>query len=221
MSPTPVYVSLMNDIFSYLDPTNTGNLVPETYSRFLDDMGYLPHQNAWKAAYIETFNMSKESNADKALKDVFDLFSIDHNLLQRAQRPQTSPTGLNSFYKNVLGSFAPSVQGPTPPMPALTRRGFIDINIIEVLSDPSREWANISRLLRKYNLPRYREWGDLPRSVLPSVPNQATLDRIKGATAFAHQRAANELEAARMQAEIQRRSNQIAVDLVSDTRLDK
>lgn len=45
-SPTEAYTTLMNDIFSLLDPTNVGNLVPETFSRFLDDMGYLPHENS-------------------------------------------------------------------------------------------------------------------------------------------------------------------------------
>lgn len=47
-SPSPMFITLMNDIFTYLDPTNLGNLVPETFSRFLDDMGYLPHENACK-----------------------------------------------------------------------------------------------------------------------------------------------------------------------------
>ena len=45
-SPTDAYTTLMNDIFTYLDPTNVGNLVPETLSGFLDDMGYLAHDNA-------------------------------------------------------------------------------------------------------------------------------------------------------------------------------
>lgn len=48
-APTPLFVQLMNDIFSYLDPRNTGNLVPETFSRLLDDMGYQTHENACKS----------------------------------------------------------------------------------------------------------------------------------------------------------------------------
>ncbi|KAF8065071.1 hypothetical protein FPV67DRAFT_167847 [Lyophyllum atratum] len=170
MTPTQTYTTLMNDIFSYLDPANTGNLLPETFSRFLDDMGYLTHENAWKTGLIATFNMSQESNADKTLKNAFDLFSIDHILLQRVQPPHVDRTGLTSTLRSVLGGFSPSFQAPSPPMPAITRKGFVDITVIEVLCDPSREWGNLNRMLRKYDLPRYRGWGDLPRSVLPVRP---------------------------------------------------
>lgn len=46
MSPTPVFVTLLNDIFTHLDPSNMAYLTPEVFSRFEDDMGYLPHENA-------------------------------------------------------------------------------------------------------------------------------------------------------------------------------
>ena len=46
MNPTPTFTTLLGDIFSRLDPTNSGYLVPEVYSRFLDDLDYLPHENA-------------------------------------------------------------------------------------------------------------------------------------------------------------------------------
>ncbi|KAG5647803.1 hypothetical protein DXG03_007725 [Asterophora parasitica] len=219
-SPTLTYTNLMNDIFSYLDPSNTGNLLPETFSRFLDDMGYQPHENAWKAGLTATFSLSKESNADKSLKNAFDLFSIEHNLLQRVQGPHVDPTGLTAAFKGVLGGAAPSFQSPAPPMPAITRKGFIDITILELLCDPSREWGNISRMLRKYNLPRYRGWGDLPRSVFPAVPDQAMLNRVASVTAFAQQKASRELDAARVQAELQQRGRTAAIDLVSDARYE-
>jgi hypothetical protein len=45
MSPTPTFVTLCNDIFTYLDSSNSGFLTPETYSRFLDDQGYLLSDN--------------------------------------------------------------------------------------------------------------------------------------------------------------------------------
>lgn len=45
-SPTPAFTTLINDIFTHLDPSNVGNLVPETFSRFEDDMGRLLHENA-------------------------------------------------------------------------------------------------------------------------------------------------------------------------------
>jgi hypothetical protein len=37
-SPTPTFITLLDDIFTYLDPSNLGYLIPETYTRFLDDM---------------------------------------------------------------------------------------------------------------------------------------------------------------------------------------
>ncbi|KAG5644009.1 hypothetical protein DXG03_009224 [Asterophora parasitica] len=175
---------------------------------------------AGKTALTATYNMSAQSNADKSLKNTFDLFAIDHNLLQRVQGPHADPSGLTSAFKNVLGSFAPSLQSPAPPMPALTRKGFVDITTIELLTDPSREWANFSRLLRKYDLPRYRGWGDLPRSVIPALPDPAMLNRVASVTAFAQQKASNELDAARVQAQFQKRANQAAIELVSDTRYE-
>ncbi|KAF8968396.1 hypothetical protein BDZ97DRAFT_433192 [Flammula alnicola] len=227
MTPSPTFVTLMNDIFTYLDPTNNGNLVPETFSRFLDDMGYLPHENAWKQGLQATFGLSKESMADKSLKNAFDLFSIDHVLLQRVQPPHVDPTGITTQFQRVLGSaFQPSmlsnaatshstVQGP---MPAITRKGFIEITTIEVLSDPSKEWGNFSRLLRKYNLPRYAGLGDLPRSVLPAAPDPAMLQRVAGVAAYAKQKGEREIQAARDNAMLAERGRQNAIDLISDNR---
>jgi hypothetical protein len=37
-SPTPTFMTLLDDIFTYLDPSNLEYLIPETYTRFLDDM---------------------------------------------------------------------------------------------------------------------------------------------------------------------------------------
>ncbi|KAG6816630.1 hypothetical protein H0H87_004477 [Tephrocybe sp. NHM501043] len=211
----------MNDIFSHLDPQNMGLLLPETFSRFLDDMGYLPHENAWKSGLTATFNQSAESNADRTLKNAFDLFSIDHQLLQRKQGPHVDPTGLSQTLQGVLGgAFMSATREVAPPMPAITRKGFVDITIVEMLSDPSREWGNLSRLLHKYKLPRYIGWGDLPRSVIPAMPDQAMLNRVASVTAFAKQKGEKELEAARMKAQISARANQIAIDLIDDRRYE-
>ncbi|RDB17242.1 hypothetical protein Hypma_001767 [Hypsizygus marmoreus] len=227
MSPTATFVTLLNDIFTFLDPTNNGNFVPETFSRFLDDMGYMPHENSWKQGLQATFGLSAESMADKALKNAFDLFSIDHVLLQRIQRPHVDPTGLTNQFQRVLGSaFKPSMLKSAAtahstiggPMPAITRKGFIDIVVIEVLSDPSREWGNFSRLLKKYDLPRYRGWGDLPRAVLPAVPDPAMLQRVASVAAYAKQKGEREIEVARTNGLLQARANQAAIDIIDDTR---
>jgi hypothetical protein len=169
-----------------------------------------------------TFNASKETNADKSLKNAFDLFSIDHVLLQRVQAPHVDPTGLTSQFQRVLGSaFTPAMMGASTdvgPMPCITRNGLIELERIEMLSDPSKVWGNMSRLLRKYNLPQYRGWGDLPRGVIPAVADAAMLQRVASVAAFAKQKANQELDAARAGAMIRARGRQNALDLISDTR---
>lgn len=105
-------------------------------------------------------------------------------------------------------------------MPCITRNGLIEIERVEMLSDPSKEWGNMSRLLRKYNLPQYRGWGDLPRSVVPAVADAAMLQRVASVAAFAKQKADQEIDAARANAMIRARGNQAAVDIVSDTRYE-
>ena len=164
--------------------------------------------------------------ADKSLKNAYDLFSIEHVLLQRQQPPHVDPTGFTATMKSVLGAaYKPSMIGQglittQGPMPAITRSGFIEFMRIETLSDPSREWGNFSRLLKKYNLPRYRGWGDLPRSVLPEVPDASMLARVASVAAFAQQKGQQELDAARAGAQIRAQGRQAALDLVSDRRVE-
>lgn len=45
MSPSPSFITLMDDVFTYLDPQNHGNLEPDIFSRFLDDLGFATHEN--------------------------------------------------------------------------------------------------------------------------------------------------------------------------------
>ncbi|KAF9484866.1 hypothetical protein BDN70DRAFT_871833 [Pholiota conissans] len=104
------------------------------------------------------------------------------------------------------------------PMPCITRNGLVEISRIELLSDPSKEWGNFSRMLRKYNLPQYRGWGDLPRSVLPAMPDAAMLQRVAGVAAFAQRKANEQLDALQMSAMINARGNQIAVDAITGDR---
>ncbi|KAG6877135.1 hypothetical protein C0993_010056 [Termitomyces sp. T159_Od127] len=170
MAPTLTYTTLANEIFTYLDPQNAGILLPETLSHFLDDMGYLPDENYWKNGSKASLgtndpDISILCDRDKALKNIFDLFSIEHHLLPRPSVPQSSPS-----------------------MPAITRKGFIDVTSIDLLIEPSHQWEKINCLLRKYNLPIYQRWGDLPRSVLPSDPEQGMLARVMSTAAIAKQK---------------------------------
>ncbi|KAF9468320.1 hypothetical protein BDZ94DRAFT_779932 [Collybia nuda] len=182
MTPTLSFMTLLDDIFSYLDSPNSGYLYPEAYSLFLEDLGYLGQENSWKANYIAVANVSAELMADRSLKSVFDLFSIDHDIQQRIQPTYVDPSGTTLLSEG--------------PMPLLTRKGFLDITTLEVLGDPSRQWANFSRLIRKYNLPRYRGWGDLPRSVLPELPDPGTLQKIAAVEEVAKANAARDLASA-------------------------
>ncbi|KAG6888770.1 hypothetical protein C0995_006099 [Termitomyces sp. Mi166 len=74
-------------------------------------------------------------------------------------------------------------------MPAITRKGFIDVTSIDLLIEPSQQWEHMNRVLKKYNLPIYQHWGALPRDVLPSVPEQVMLDRVMNVAAITRKKA--------------------------------
>lgn len=59
MSPTAVFVQLMNGIFTYLDTGCTGSLVPETYSRFLINQGYVGQENTCTSSSPPHFPSSR------------------------------------------------------------------------------------------------------------------------------------------------------------------
>lgn len=169
-------------------------------------------------------NISAESMADKSLKNAYDMFSIEHILQQRIQPAHVDPTGTTSLLQGMLGNlYNPSMlRSPAlaeGPMPLLTRKGFLDITSIEVLADPSKEWGNLSRVIRKYNLPRYNDWGDMPRSVLPDHPDPRTLQKVAAIHEVAKAKAARELASAHAGAMIAAQGRQNAIDLISgDTR---
>ena len=143
-------------------------------------------------------NMSK-TFADKVLKEVYDIFSINYVTGERAQALQVSASPArfgHVFHSGAMSSFTPST---TPgPMPLLTRKGFLDVAVIEVLCDPSRQWRTMSRMLRQFNLPQYKGWGDLPRDVLPDHPDQRMVERVADLTGLAKAKATRELAATQM-----------------------
>ncbi|KAF5326756.1 hypothetical protein D9619_005104 [Psilocybe cf. subviscida] len=228
MSPSPTFVTLVNDVFSYLDQRNLGNLEPEVFSGFLDDLGYMPHENAWKLGLQPTYALSAQSMADKSLKNAFDLFAIDHVLLKRIQPPHEDPTGLTAQYKRVLGAaFNPAMLQQNPgaahstvegPMPAITRKGFLQIMALEALGEPARSWGNWSRLLRKYNMPRYAGWGDLPRACFLECADPATMRRVEEIRKVSERRGQEQLDAARAYSQIAAQGRQNALDLVGNVR---
>jgi hypothetical protein len=84
----------------------------------------------------------------------FDALTIEHVLMRRV---------------NVPFSIAPQT-------PALTRRGFADLQTIDILIDPDLAADKINRVLTQYAI--WKEWGPLPRSALPSYPAQSAVEKF-------------------------------------------
>ncbi|KAJ7113626.1 hypothetical protein C8R44DRAFT_233014 [Mycena epipterygia] len=209
MGPTPVFVQLMGGILAHLDTGGTGHLVPEAYSRFLDDLGgYIGDGNVWKASRTTRGGKTAEDVADTELKRVLDLFSIEYILRPRPRGDHTD---------DLAGAMAGvSISGGTMPM--MTLKGFMDITTIEMLCDPSTEWGSISRVMTMYNLPAVRGWGPVPRSVLPEDADPRMKSRVARATAVSREEGQRMLEAARVKAMFQAQGSQNVLDLFDDRR---
>ncbi|KAK0245419.1 hypothetical protein EDD85DRAFT_800887 [Armillaria nabsnona] len=110
------------------------------------------------------------------------------------------------------------LQSSKSQMPLLTRKGFIDITTVEVLSDPSRAWGNLSRVLRMYQLLSFRGWGDMPRRILPEGADQRMLQRVRDISNFAKARGERQLASSMARMELERQGRENALDLISDTR---
>ncbi|PBL01450.1 hypothetical protein ARMGADRAFT_1007463 [Armillaria gallica] len=227
MEVTAVGDLFFNAIFTYLDPSYTGYLTPEAYSHFLDDQGYLLHENVWKSNLVPdaVYGGSKENMADKALRNAYDLFSIEHVLKPRHNPPGSTTPSITTHLQGLLGNaFNPAMMHSVPlqssnsQMPLLTRKGFIDITTVEVLSDPSRAWGNLSRVLRMYQLESFRGWGDMPRRVLPEGADQRMLQRVRDISNFAKARGEQQLAFSMARMELERQGRENALDLISDTR---
>jgi hypothetical protein len=122
--------------------------------------------------------MSK-SMADKMLKDMYDIMSIDYVPGAHVQAPQvsTNPNGFGNIFdiRQTMSSLAPS--SPTS-VPLLTRKWFLHLATIKMLRDPSTRWQTLGLMLKKYDLSQYKGWGDLPRNVLPDRPDKRTMERL-------------------------------------------
>ncbi|KAJ6574462.1 hypothetical protein B0H19DRAFT_1254166 [Mycena capillaripes] len=159
MRATPVFRHFMEAIFSYLDTRRSGALTPEVYSRFLMNQGYVGQENIWNANLVESLGQTKEDVADAALKRNFDSFGIEYILGVR-DRPNTPAADtVKRQFKSVARAITPSASGGM--MPLLTRQGFILACIIKI-----------------YDLPEVRAWGDLPRYVLPSEADPRILASV-------------------------------------------
>ncbi|KAJ6522878.1 hypothetical protein B0H19DRAFT_1244330 [Mycena capillaripes] len=186
MSATPVFIHLLGAIFTYLDTRRTGTLTPEVYSRFLINQGCVGQENIWNANLVASFGQTKEEVADAALKRNFDLFGIEY-ILQARDRPTTPAADtVKRQFKFVARAITPSVSGGM--MPLLTRRGFTKITALETLCNPARHWGNLACIVKMYDLPEVRAWGDLPRDVLPDEADPRILARVAGVRALAKEK---------------------------------
>lgn len=83
----------------------------------------------------------------------------------------------------------------------MTLSGFTELCKIEALSDPDSARNDFNIIIRHYDLPIWRERGEIPRWVLPPQPVPEMLARVAQAQArsFAKMETNNRLSAARVQ----------------------
>lgn len=105
-------------------------------------------------------------------------------------------------------------------MPLLTLRGFINGVAMDILANPSQGWTYLNRALRFFQAPIWREKGDVPRDVIPMVtpPHIQVLTQQIQQNALRH--ANNQLQTARMTAEIQRQGNLAAINAIGGTQYE-
>ncbi|KAJ7330942.1 hypothetical protein DFH08DRAFT_310734 [Mycena albidolilacea] len=221
MDPTPVFTQLLDAIFVYLDTGRTGYLVPEAYSRFLIDQGYVGQENTWQANLIATFGQTKEDVADAALKRAYDLFSIEYILHPRPRDPNAPVDALTRQIRS-MPAYAQSILPASVSggqMPLLTRKGFVDITAVEALCDPARHWGCFARVLRMYDVGQaVTGWGAIPRGVLPEAADPRMLARVASVQAFAGEQAKREVAANHAKLKLQAQGRANALDLIDDNR---
>ncbi|KAH8900190.1 hypothetical protein GQ53DRAFT_869566 [Thozetella sp. PMI_491] len=174
-TPNHDYVSLAQNIFAHLDPSHTGYLTPEAYSSLLDLLGVTGPRNVWRFAYQSAFGSNREGQADHALKQVYDMFHIEYVLHPRQSSQGQSQSSLSNLVGLVGGAL------PTSQMPLLTLRGFIDLATLDALSNPSKAVGDLNRVMQTYQLPIWREKGDLPRWALPDAPVPHVVNKLNAA----------------------------------------
>ena len=185
-------------------------------------------QCAGKNARRPGFGFSAEDLADAELTTAYNNFSIQHTLQKRMQQPNNDVASMTSSFSNMMGSgmaqaltnqISSSIPSPSGGnMPMITLQGFIDITTVEVLHDPSKGWIDLNRALQAYNLPIWKEKGDIPRNMLPEYPPQSVLDRVKVITEKARRDAEEKLAAKHAELALSQAGQQAATDLTDDRR---
>ena len=227
---TDSFAQVTAAIFARVDTGRTGYMTPEAWSALCDVLGTPLHENicmstwspggalptypvranracdAGKQTLQNGIGPNKESQADGALKRAYDLFSIDHIVRPRQtttpiRNPAPQASLRNSFLNTLINAAAVAAQAaPSTPMPLLTLSGFTELYKITALTEPDTARNELNMVLRHYDLPLWRERGEIPRWALPPGPVPEMLNRVAQvrARAQASAEAENRLSAARV-----------------------
>lgn len=193
--PTPVFEALMKEFWKRLDPRGTGYIAPEVFSGFMEINHFAPDDDVWRRNHQGNLIFSADDVADYELKAAWEAWYFDHKVVVRNPRAKQLPYG---------------------GMPMLSQNGFIDVMAVEIAAEPDDRLGGLNNALRHYGV--WTERGPVPRHVLPSARAPELQRRVDAAVARSQQTAKERLDAAEVQARIEARGRQAALDIVSDYR---
>jgi hypothetical protein len=157
------------------------------------------HANLWTLSgrrnHQGNLIFSADDVADYELKAAWEAWYFDHKVVVRNPRAKQLPYG---------------------GMPMLSQNGFIDVMAVEIAAEPDDRLGGLNNALRHYGV--WTERGPVPRHVLPSARAPELQRRVDAAVARSQQTAKERLDAAEVQARIEARGRQAALDIVSDYR---
>jgi hypothetical protein len=165
--------------------------------------------------------------ADRELADHFTAYGVDFAL--RPRTPPTTPINspldpmsyLPAAQRAAMAAFMPaqstsanSLSGGQKPM--LSFRGWTDLTVCGVLLNPSAACGQLNRAMQAFQLPIWREWGDIPRDMLPLAPYQPEVERVRVMLEGARLNAEQEVDAVHARLKLEARGQQHALDLLDD-----
>ncbi|KAH6669269.1 hypothetical protein B0J14DRAFT_566027 [Halenospora varia] len=217
--PSATFVAFLEAVFACLDTDKDGMLTPEQYSAFLDVQGYGPEEDVWKKNHKDNGPYTADDIADFELKTTYENFSIQHKLVTRPNPKKSDymdnlvkSLPFDAKFAKLMSSSMGQKSFSNGLMPMLLLPGFIEITVIETLADPSPGWIRLNRIAQHYNI--WREWGDIPRSMMPDVPPADLMTRIAVITTQSQARAQTMINNAQVEAQIQAQGREAALRLL-------
>jgi hypothetical protein len=120
--------------------------------------------------------------------------------------------GLSNQFAQLMKSATPTKTFSDGMMPMLTLPGFIDITVIETLYEPNPGWIRMNRVAKYYGI--WREWGDIPRNMIPNAPPTELVKRVALITQQSQQRSQGRINASAAQARIEQQGQEAALRLL-------